>query len=794
MSRLHRGVIVAILVCAAAGCALAGMGPENVLVVVNKESWASLSVANEYVRQRGIPACNVVAISITCDQRFDDMLSVEELREKVLKPVLAAIKDRGLEDQIDCIAYSADIPTAIDFRHDMTTDPKVLAEDLPSAALTGLTSQYQAVLKKDCPAYTSLTANPYMRLAKQTGEKDASGKPLFDVQDSHGFSGRYSFDGGGKVTSAPAGQRNYLSIVLGITSGRGNSLAEIRECFKRSVSADGTCPKGTFYYMVNSNVRSTTRQWGFESAIAKLKEIGMEGQAVRESGSDPGMPKNRDDVLGCMCGLILINPPASGSKILPGALIENLTSEGGVMKWWSRQTTIGTFIRNGASGASGTVDEPYAIQNKFASPFIFYHYARGCSLVEAYYQSVHGPYQLLMLGEPLCQPWAKIPQVEILFIYRAPQGSAPASSSTRDPQEIAPALPFSHVPQESVLKGQVNLDVNVAQSPSAVTPGSTSASAPAAAKVSRLELFVDGKRISTHTPGRQIPLDTTKLSDGDHELRVVAINDDAIETQGRQVVNIRVANGDRKFTLATADDARKIVYGKPLKLKYSANGLARIDISHLGQVVATVLNPTSRPLPAAGWTGELEVDTLALGLGPARLDASADFGGGKLVLARLDVEVVPPEPVPPVAAPAEPVRELGAILTAEDIDPYVIRDMWSIQVLQRADVRPGKEFKISGYVDVPADDVCQVQVLYGGKIKVKVSGQELPLKETPNWQYFPIALSKGLHQITAEGVATDRRLLEIRFGGSGTQSLGDKHFFHFVPVAASQPTTQKVQR
>ena len=38
------------------------------------------------------------------------------------------------------------------------------------------------------------------------------------------------------------------------------------------------------------------------------------------------------------------------------------------------------------------------------------HYARGCSLAEAFYQSVYAPYQLMIVGDPLCRPWANIPR------------------------------------------------------------------------------------------------------------------------------------------------------------------------------------------------------------------------------------------------------------------------------------------------------------------------------------------------------------------------------------------------
>ena len=77
------------------------------------------------------------------------------------------------------------------------------------------------------------------------------------------------------------------------------------------------------------------------------------------------------------------------------------------------QTPLSEFLRYGAAGASGTVTEPYAIAEKFPHPMLQVHYARGCTLAEAFYQSVCGPYQLLIVGDPLCRPWANIPKVTV---------------------------------------------------------------------------------------------------------------------------------------------------------------------------------------------------------------------------------------------------------------------------------------------------------------------------------------------------------------------------------------------
>ena len=61
------------------------------------------------------------------------------------------------------------------------------------------------------------------------------------------------------------------------------------------------------------------------------------------------------------------------------------------------------------------------LQQKFPLPFIHDHYAQGCSLAEAFYQSVWGPYQLLILGDPLTRPFAHFSTVSLV----SPDASEP---------------------------------------------------------------------------------------------------------------------------------------------------------------------------------------------------------------------------------------------------------------------------------------------------------------------------------------------------------------------------------
>ena len=195
----------------------------------------------------------------------------------------------------------------------------------------------------------------------------------------------------------------------------------------------------------------------------------------------------------------------TGSTIRPGAIIDNLTSFGGVLSAGAGQTPLTEFLRYGAAGASGTVVEPYAIPNKFPAPAIQVHYARGCSLAEAFYQSVWGPYQLLIVGDPLCRPWARIPVVEAAGVESVRWSAVRSTSSPqpkrpKDTPSIGSSCSFTAYAWPAAMRGCVKLD-------------------------------------------------TTQLPDGACDLRIVALEAGPIETQGELELTVTVANSGRKAHL-----------------------------------------------------------------------------------------------------------------------------------------------------------------------------------------------------------------------------------------------------
>ena len=160
------------------------------------------------------------------------------------------------------------------------------------------------------PDLESLRELPtFQTLVKKMEEKER--EPL-DVQPTTAFRSKYLWDPTGARVSE-RGVRYVLSTMLAVTSGRGNSVREALDYLQRSVAADATHPRGTIYFMENTDVRSATRQWAFASTVKALEGTGVQGAIVKGS-----LPQKKDDVLGAMIGSAGVDWKNSGSTILPG--------------------------------------------------------------------------------------------------------------------------------------------------------------------------------------------------------------------------------------------------------------------------------------------------------------------------------------------------------------------------------------------------------------------------------------------------------------------------------------------
>ena len=554
--RSRPGALLAVLIAVAPAVATAGGGPENVFVVVNAASADSLAVANAFVAARGIPPINVLMMRW---QDSAESTTLARFRNELLLPVVRAIDSRRLTSQIDCIAWSSDFPWRIDYKDELP--PELVAKDpFPSASLTGMTMLFGTVLGTG-PNWLDPESNDYFRPLGRDGVPETT----------QGFRAWYGWGQNGDLLEA-GGTRYILSVVLGVTAGRGNTVREVASYLSSAARADGTKPAGTIYFMTNSDVRATTRSGVFPAAVKALERAGVKAEII------PGiLPSGRTNVAGLMTGTPEFNWRSSGSTILPGAICENLTSFGGIFTASADQTPLSEFLRHGAAGSSGTVIEPYSIAAKFPHASVQIHYARGASLAEAFYQSVRAPYQLLVVGDPLCQPWASIPEVEVVNA---------ATSIVLEP--------------DTVLSGTVTLE------PRGTVPGG--------GVVDRYELFVDGVRVTQCGAGDRLTFDTTPLADGHHEFRVVAIEASAIETQGRRVIPVRFKNRDRSLTLEV--EPRRVRRGDSVRVVLDGTGIDGALVFATGRVLGRT----------TGTRSSIEVPAELLGRGTVTVRATGRGG------------------------------------------------------------------------------------------------------------------------------------------------------------------------
>ncbi len=402
----------------------------------------------------------------------------------------------------------------------------------------------------------------------------------FDYLPSQGFRSRYAWQPNGvRAMGANTGRKYFLSTMLAVTTFKNvNTDAEALRYLKSAVDADATKPRGKFYFTKTGDVRSKTRIPNFPVAISELKKLGHTVEIVAAH-----VPKDKHDIVGCLIGRSRWNWAAFNNKILPGAICENLTSFGGVLGVDKNQTPLTDFLRHGAAGSSGTTCEPYAIQAKFPHPMIHVHYARGCSLAEAFYQSIQGPFQLLIVGDPLCQPFA------------SPQ---PFKASGLTPNQQ--------------VSGRVEIEI---------TPENGQDS------LSHFELFTDGVFRANLPVGRKVTFDSRELSDGYHELRIVGVANHQIETRSRKIIPFIVNNSQQSVKIQAS--SAKLVLGRKLQLSVEATGAASIAVFQNGRKIDSV----------KGASGKIEVSTSILGEGPTSIYAVAEINGTKIESKPLELTI-----------------------------------------------------------------------------------------------------------------------------------------------------------
>lgn len=339
-----------------------GLLPSELAVIVAQGDANSEAIASYYITARGIPAANVIRVTVPTGS--DSMSSAAFT-------TLKASIDAQLPSNVQATLLTWSAPSRVTGSCTMS---------ITSAMAFGFDSKY---------CFTGTTTSPCQATTASSYYDSESAQPL------------------GSYNIRPSMMLGANTLIGTTTVTNANALAAAKSLIDRGVSADASYPNGDGYLLrtsdVNRNVRyadysQLTTLWPGSSG---LKVNYLDNSAGASSDTITG----QSNVLFYFTGLTNVSGIASNT-FRPGAAADHLTSFGGYLPTGNGQMPITAWLAGGATASYGTVEEPCNYTEKFSKASVLIdHYYRGDTLIEAYWKSVQWPGEGLFVGEPLSQPF-----------------------------------------------------------------------------------------------------------------------------------------------------------------------------------------------------------------------------------------------------------------------------------------------------------------------------------------------------------------------------------------------------
>ncbi len=351
------------LVAAACGVG-ACQTARNVLVLVNESSATSRAIAEYYVERRGIPLANVCRIPMP----VSETITRAQYDATIARPLGVFLKSRGLLEKVLYIVTTSEVPLRIDGSGGMGGDTASVDSEL--AAL-----------------YQDLHGRPH-------GLAGALANPFFGRRDA--------------VFRHPDFP---MYLVTRLT---GYDFPDVRGIVDRALQAKN---RGRFVIDLKSSDDQTGNNWLRTAAVI------LPANRVVFDESDQVLTNQSDAIAYASWGS---NDPHRkqrdlGFHWLPGAIVTEYVSTNartfrmppdswtlgtwGDQKSWfagSPQSMTADYIHQGATGASGHVNEPWLTFTP-RPDYLLPAYYRGRNLAESYWMSIPAiSWQNIVVGDPLC--------------------------------------------------------------------------------------------------------------------------------------------------------------------------------------------------------------------------------------------------------------------------------------------------------------------------------------------------------------------------------------------------------
>ncbi|MDQ2985378.1 MAG: TIGR03790 family protein [Armatimonadota bacterium] len=350
--------------------AVADPRAKSVLVVYNSNAPEAKAIAEEYVKMRGVPKANLLAVKVTTGENIPK----PEYREALVAPIVSAIS--RIESRIDFILTIRGLPLRIGHEYGASVDASIMID-----------------------AHPARIKNPLDWMAPPRREGNA-------IHIDEDAIKKYINPYGG---SADPFNSDKFAMYL-CTRLEGYTVAETRSLIAHSIQAKPL--KGPF--LLDS---APDRDNGGYGAVQRWMDPAqnlLEHKGMRVSHDETKL------FIGDKSGLMGYaswgsNDPAfalslyRSIRFAPGGIAETFvsTSARTFRKTQGGQSLIADLISQGVTGVKGYVSEPYTFA-LCRVDVLFDRYTSGRNLAESFWSATPLlKWKDIVIGDPLCAPYAK---------------------------------------------------------------------------------------------------------------------------------------------------------------------------------------------------------------------------------------------------------------------------------------------------------------------------------------------------------------------------------------------------
>jgi uncharacterized protein (TIGR03790 family) len=374
---------LAILALGLVPAAATAQTAENLLLVINDASPASVQIGEYYTRKRAVQRDHIVhlVININATAVAVETIQRADYNRAIEAPIAAALTKRNLQDQVLYLVLTKGIPLRI-----LGTGG---LQGTTASVDSELTLLYRKMLGLESPI-SGRVANPYFLDDKPIAEAKPFTRTLSDLYLVTRLDG-FTVDDVLKLIDRSAAPTTTGSIVLDekatlVDRGGDLWLEQAADRLGQAGAGDRVILEGTRALAKPPGPVIGYYSWGSNDPANQLRRFGL----VFAPGAIGGMFVSTD-------GRTFLEPPATWAPSPP---------TGGPPWMGSSQSLAGDLIRDGITGVAAHVSEPF-LDATIRPQILFPAYLAGFDLAESFYLAMPFlSWQTVVIGDPLCAPFS----------------------------------------------------------------------------------------------------------------------------------------------------------------------------------------------------------------------------------------------------------------------------------------------------------------------------------------------------------------------------------------------------